>query len=80
MTNQQISSVLVVRALKPNAGTSQVVQWLGIVLAMQGTRVPCLVGELSPMCLGAAKPVHNYGARVPELEGPRTALGIPMRQ
>lgn len=45
-----------------------------------GPRVPCLVGALSPMCLGAAKPVHNYGARVPELEGPSTALGTPMPQ
>ena len=41
-------------------GTSLVVQWLGICLPMQGTRVQSLAGE-DPMCCGATKPVlHSY--------------------
>ncbi|KAJ8795259.1 hypothetical protein J1605_002883 [Eschrichtius robustus] len=41
-------------------GASLVVQWLGIRLPMQGTRVRALVRE-DPTCLGATKPVrHNY--------------------
>ena len=41
-------------------GTSLVVQWLGIHLPRQGTRVRALVQE-DPTCCGATKPVHhNY--------------------
>ena len=41
-------------------GTSLVVQWLGIRLLMQGTRVQALVWE-DPTCRGATKSVcHNY--------------------
>ena len=40
--------------------TSLVVQWLRILLPMQGTRVRVLVWE-DPTCRGATKPVHhNY--------------------
>ena len=43
-----------------HAGTSLVVQWLGICLPMQGTRVPALVQE-DPTCCRATMPVHhNY--------------------
>ena len=39
---------------------SQMVQWVRICLAMQGTPVPFLVQE-DPICRGAPKPVHrNY--------------------
>ena len=41
-------------------GPSLVVQWLGICLPVQGTRVRALVRE-DPTCCGATKPVrHNY--------------------
>ena len=41
-------------------GTSLVVQWLRILLPMQGTQVRPLVWE-DPTCRGATKPVcHNY--------------------
>ena len=47
-------------ALKPNLGTSLIVQWLRIRLPMQGTQVRALVRE-DPTCHGATKPVcHNY--------------------
>ena len=40
--------------------TSLVVQWLGVLLPMQGTQVRALVREY-PTCHGATKPVcHNY--------------------
>ena len=40
--------------------TSVVVQWLGVCLPMQGTRVQALVWE-DPTCCIATKPVHhNY--------------------
>ena len=61
---------------------SLVVQWLRILLPMQGTRVRALVREY-PTCHGATKPVHrnywacalepgshNYWARVPQLLKP----------
>ena len=64
------------------AGTSLVVQWLGICLPTQGKRVRALVQE-DPTCSGATKPVrhnhwacaleptsHNYGARVSQLLKP----------
>ena len=35
------------------SGTSLVVQWLRICLAMQTTQVQPLVRELNPTCLGA---------------------------
>ena len=51
-------------------GTPLVVQWLGICLPMQGTRVRSLVQE-DPTCRRAAKPVHhNYWACVPEVLKP----------
>ena len=41
---------------------SLVVQWLRILLPMEGTRVQSLVQE-HPTCLGATKPMrHNYRA------------------
>ena len=40
-------------------GTSLVVQWLRICLAMKGTRIQSRVRELSPTSHGAAKPVHQ---------------------
>ena len=68
--------------MKTITGTSLVVQWLGIRLPMQGTRVRALVQE-DPTCRGAAKPVrhnywacalepasHNYWAHVPQLQKP----------
>ena len=46
-------------------GTSPVVQWLRIHLAVQGTRVPSLVRE-DPTWHGATKPMHHkYGAHEP---------------
>ena len=39
-------------------GASVVVQWLGIRLPMQGTRVRVLVRE-DPTCHGETKPVHH---------------------
>ena len=63
-------------------GTSLVVQWLRILLPMQGTWVQALVWE-DPTCHGAAKPVchnywacalepvsHNYWAHMPQLLKP----------
>ena len=47
-------------------GASLVVQWLRILLAMQGTRIWFLVQE-DPTCHGANKPVHhNDWACAPE--------------
>ena len=44
------------------SGASLVVQWLGVCLPVQGTRVRALVRE-DPACCGAAGPVsHNYWA------------------
>ncbi|KAJ8788086.1 hypothetical protein J1605_005385 [Eschrichtius robustus] len=41
-------------------GASLVARWLGVHLAMQGTRVQALVRE-DPTCCGATKPMrHNY--------------------
>ena len=49
---------------------SLVVQWLRILLPMQGTRVRALVWE-DPTCHGATEPVrHNYWAWVPQLLKP----------
>ena len=46
--------------LKSNMGASLVVQWLIILLLMQGTWVQPLVWE-DPTCLGATKAMcHNY--------------------
>ena len=43
-----------------NLGASLVMQWLGIHLPMQGTRVHAPVRE-DPICRRAARPVsHNY--------------------
>ena len=43
-----------------NSWTSLVVQWLRILLPMQGTQVRALVEE-DPTCRGATKPMrHNY--------------------
>ena len=45
---------------KDFVGTSLVVQWLRVLLPMQGTWVHFLVLE-DPTCLGATQPVcHNY--------------------
>ena len=44
--------------LKPQWGTSLVVQWLRICLPMQGTWVRSLVQE-DPTCCGATKPIHH---------------------
>ena len=56
--------------LRTRCGTSLVVQWLRILLPMQGTRVWALVQE-NPTCCGATKPVsHNYWALVPQLLKP----------
>ena len=45
---------------KSNMGASLVVQWLIILLLMQGTWVQPLVWE-DPTCLGATKAMcHNY--------------------
>ena len=46
--------------LKSSMGASLVVQWLIILLPMQGTWVQSLIWE-DPTCLGATKAVrHNY--------------------
>ena len=51
-------------------GTSLVVQWLRILLTMQGTRVWSLVWE-DPTCRGETKPVcHDYWAHVLQLLKP----------
>ena len=58
------SALLIIRECKskPQWGASLVVQWLGICLSMQGTRVQALVWE-DPTCHGTTKPVsHNYWA------------------
>ena len=48
--------------IKNGEGTSLVVQWLRILLPMQGTRVRALVWE-DPTCCGATKPIrHSYRA------------------
>ena len=63
-------------ALEAAARASLVVQWLGVCLPMQGTRVRALVWE-GPTCHGATKPVsHNYwacasGACAPQQERPQ---------
>ena len=45
---------------KQTTRASLVVQWLGVCLPMQGTRVRAPVRE-DPTCRGAARPVsHNY--------------------
>ena len=66
-----------------HSGTSVVVQWVGIHLPMQGTRVRALVQE-DPTCRRANKPVHhdywacgleptshNSWARSPRARGPQ---------
>ena len=46
--------------MKGCVGASLVVQWLGVRLPMQGTRVRALVQE-DPTCHRATRPVrHNY--------------------
>ena len=73
---------LLLSSKRIGSGTSLVVQWLGICLPMQGTRVWALVWEV-PACHRATKPVHhnywscaleptshNYWARVPQLLKP----------
>ena len=46
-------------AIKGETRASQVAQWLGVCLLMQGTRVRALAWE-DPTCRGAAGPVsHN---------------------
>ena len=53
MTNEKILKVV-------KRGTSLVVQWLGIRLPTQGTRVQALVQD-DPTCHRATKPLHyNY--------------------
>ena len=48
-----------------------VVQWLGVRLPMQGTRVRALVWE-DPTCRGATKPVsHNYWACASGVSAPQ---------
>ena len=55
---------------------SLVVQWLGVCLPVQGTRVQALVWG-DPTCRGATRPMsHNYracasGACAPQQERPR---------
>ena len=62
--------------------TSLVVEWLRILLAMQGTQVQFLVGELDPTCLRASKPACcNYRARAPctmQLESPCASMKDPV--
>ena len=56
--------------LKPQLSTSLMVQWLGIHLPMQETRVQTLVQEDS-RCCEAMKPMHlNYWAREARLPKP----------
>ena len=46
--------------IRITSGASLVVQWLGVRLPMQGTRVRALVQE-DPTCRGETKPMHhNY--------------------
>ena len=46
--------------MKKTVGASLVVQWLRVLLPMQGTQVRAL-GQEDPTCHGAAKPAsHNY--------------------
>ena len=56
--NVNLSSFLGYHFKKPLMGTSLVVQWLGICLPMQGTRVQALVRE-DPTCHGAPKPMRH---------------------
>ena len=52
-------------------GTSPVVRWLRIPLAMQGTRVQSLVRKLR-----SHRPIHCTYCCAPQLESPRTARKI----
>ena len=50
---------------RKSQGASLVVQWLRVLMPMQGTRVPSLVWE-DPKCCRAPEPVrHNYRAHAP---------------
>ena len=50
---------------RKNQGASLVVQWLRVLMPMQGTRVRSLVWE-DPECCRAPEPVrHNYRAHAP---------------
>ena len=55
-------------------GDSLVVQWLRILLPMQGTRVRSLLWE-DPTCRRAFEPMHHNGAHVPW--SPRSATRGP---
>ena len=55
---KDISEKQILSLLKNGQGTSLVVQWLGIWLPMQETRVRSLVQE-DLTCHGATKPVHH---------------------
>ena len=44
------------KTIKNSTGSSLVVQWLRIHLAMQGVQVPSLVGALDPTCRKETKP------------------------
>ena len=59
---------------------SLVVQWLRILLPMQGTWVQSLVQE-DPTCCGATKPACcNYWARVLQLLSPRSRAHAPNKR
>ena len=64
--NFMLCAFLNTHTKKENWGASLVVQWLGIFLPMQGTRVRSLVGVLRPTCLGTTKPMcHNDWTQAP---------------
>ena len=63
---------------KKCCGTSLVVQWLRIRLAMQETWVQSLIGELGSHRHGATKPEHHDSwAHSPQLESPCTTRKDP---
>ena len=65
------------KAKVKNYRTSPVVQWIGICLPMQGTRIQSLVWEDSTCC-GTTKPRHqNYWARAPETSSHNYRAYVP---
>ena len=57
--NKELEAIKMNQSKIDNSGTSLVVQWLRILLPMQGTQVQALVRE-DPTCHRATKSVHHY--------------------
>ena len=63
--NHQGSPIRILNEIQGDLRTSLVVQWIGICLPAQGTRVWSPVQEDPTRC-GAAQPTHHHRARAPE--------------